>query len=226
MLKIDNNWFSILNEEIKKEYFQKIKKTLENEYKNYQVFPPKREIFRAFEMTDFDNIKVVILGQDPYHGKMQANGLAFSVNNGIKIPPSLLNIYKELKNELNLYIPNNGNLSKWAEQGVFLLNTTLTVRESQPNSHSEIGWSIFTDNIIKKISDEKENVVFLLWGNNAKSKEKLIDTSKHIIFSSVHPSPLSANRGFFGCNHFIETNKILKKLGKSEIDWQIENIGE
>ena len=223
MSKINNDWKEILEEEFKKEYFLKLKEILEEEYKNYTVYPPKKDILNAFLLTPYSEVKVVLLGQDPYHQKGQAHGLAFSVNYGIKTPPSLVNMYKELQDDLGLYIPNNGFLEKWAKQGVLLLNTTLTVRDSEANSHSKIGWQTFTDNIIKKLNEREKPVIFILWGNNAKSKEKFIDTNKHYILKGVHPSPLSANKGFFGCKHFSEANRILKELNEKEIDWQIEN---
>ena len=223
MSKINNDWKEILEEEFKKEYFLKLKEILEEEYKNYTVYPPKKDILNAFLLTPYSEVKVVLLGQDPYHQKGQAHGLAFSVNYGIKTPPSLVNMYKELHDDLGLYIPNNGFLEKWAKQGVLLLNTTLTVRDSQANSHSGIGWQTFTDNVIKSLNEREKPIIFILWGNNAKSKEKFIDTNKHYILKGVHPSPLSANRGFFGCKHFSEANRILKNLGEKEIDWQIEN---
>ncbi|PHH98509.1 uracil-DNA glycosylase [Fusobacterium polymorphum] len=223
MSKINNDWKEILEEEFKKEYFLKLKEILEEEYKNYTVYPPKKDILNAFLLTPYSEVKVVLLGQDPYHQRGQAHGLAFSVNYGIKTPPSLVNMYKELQDDLGLYIPNNGFLEKWAKQGVLLLNTTLTVRDSQANSHSGIGWQTFTDNIIKKLNEREKPIIFILWGNNAKSKEKFIDTNKHYILKGVHPSPLSANKGFFGCKHFSEANRILKELNEKEIDWQIEN---
>ena len=223
MSKINNDWKEILEEEFEKEYFVKLKETLEEEYKNYTVYPPTRDILNAFFLTPYSEVKVVLLGQDPYHQKGQAHGLAFSVNYGIKTPPSLVNMYKELHDDLGLYIPNNGFLEKWAKQGVLLLNTTLTVRDSQANSHSGIGWQTFTDNVIKSLNEREKPIIFILWGNNAKSKEKFIDTNKHYILKGVHPSPLSANKGFFGCKHFSEANRILKNLGEKEIDWQIEN---
>ena len=211
------------SKEFKKEYFLKLKEILEEEYKNYTVYPPKKDILNAFLLTPYSEVKVVLLGQDPYHQRGQAHGLAFSVNYGIKTPPSLVNMYKELQDDLGLYIPNNGFLEKWAKQGVLLLNTTLTVRDSEANSHSKIGWQTFTDNIIKKLNEREKPVIFILWGNNAKAKEKFIDTNKHYILKGVHPSPLSANKGFFGCKHFSEVNRILKDLNQKEIDWQIEN---
>lgn len=223
MSKITNDWKEILENEFQQEYFFKMKSILEEEYKNYSVYPPKKDILNAFMWTSYSQTKIVILGQDPYHQKGQAHGLSFSVNYGVKIPPSLLNIYKELEGDLGLYVPNNGYLEKWARQGVLLLNTILTVRDSEANSHSNIGWHIFTDNIIKSLNNRKEPVIFILWGNNAKSKEKFIDTDRHFILKGVHPSPLSASRGFFGCKHFSKANSILKSLNLKEIDWQIEN---
>ena len=217
-------WRDVLGEEVKKEYFQDTIKRVREEYDKYTIYPKKREVFNAFKYLPFKDIKVVIIGQDPYHNPNQANGLAFSVKRGVRIPPSLLNIYKELSMELGLYVPNNGDLFKWVKQGVLLMNSTLTVRENQPNSHKDIGWEQFTDKIIEVISDNRENVVFLLWGNYARSKKRLIDENKHLVLEASHPSPFSANRGFFGCNHFLKTNEYLSKMGKSKIDWQIENI--
>lgn len=181
-------------------------------------------IFSALKLTTYRDTKVLILGQDPYHGPNQAHGLAFSVNPGIKTPPSLLNMYKELKDELGLYIPNNGYLVPWAEQGVLLLNTALTVRAGEANSHSGMGWEIFTDNIIKHLNDRKEPVIFVLWGNNARKKKAFITNKQHFVLEGPHPSPLSASRGFFGCGHFKKINDILRNIGKQEINWQIENI--
>lgn len=219
-----NDWEEILRPEMEKEYYKKLRAFLIKEYKTKTIYPDMYDIFNALHYTSCKDTKVVILGQDPYHGPNQAHGLAFSVNPKVKIPPSLINIYKELQNDLGCYIPNNGYLKKWADQGVLLLNTSLTVVASKPNSHSKIGWEVFTDNIIKLLNDRKDPVVFILWGNNAKSKERLITNDRHFIIKSVHPSPLSANRGFFGSKPFSKTNEILKKLGKESIDWQIENI--
>ena len=182
------------------------------------------DIFNAMRMTAYEDVKVVILGQDPYHGEGEAHGLAFSVKKGVAIPPSLRNMYKELHDSLGCYIPNNGYLEKWARQGVLLLNTALTVQKDNANSHRGKGWEIFTDEVIKKLSLRENPVIFMLWGNNAKEKMHIIDTKKHYILSTVHPSPLSASRGFFGCGHFKKANEILKKSGLNEIDWQIENI--
>lgn len=221
MLKIGNDWDEILKSEVEKEYFLKMKEFLKNEYLERTVYPPNKEIFTAFNLTPYKDIKVVILGQDPYHGPGQAHGLAFSVKKGIAIPPSLRNIYKEIKNEDEGDIFNHGCLEKWSEQGIFLLNATLTVREGEANSHSKIGWTTFTDEVIKKINEKKEQVIFVLWGNNAKEKKKYITNANHIVLEGVHPSPLSASRGFFGCNHFKIINEILKEKGHKVIEWDI-----
>jgi len=200
---------------------KKLKSFLGEEKTKYTVYPPGKLIFNAFNCTHFDNIKVVIIGQDPYHGPSQAHGLCFSVPEGIQPPPSLKNIFKELNNDLGLPVPPHGNLQKWADQGVLLLNATLTVRESQAGSHQNKGWETFTDAAIKAISDNLSGVVFLLWGNYAQKKGGIIDSSKHHILSSVHPSPLSASRGFFNCHHFSKTNELLQAQGKSPIDWKL-----
>lgn len=221
MLKIGNDWDEVLKSEVEKEYFLKMKEFLKHEYSEKVVYPPNKEIFTAFHLTPYKNIKVVILGQDPYHGPGQAHGLAFSVKKGIPLPPSLRNIYKEIKNENEGETFNHGCLEKWAEQGIFLLNATLTVREGEANSHSKIGWTTFTDEVIKKINEKEEQVIFVLWGNNAKEKKKYITNCNHIVLEGVHPSPLSASRGFFGCNHFKTINKILKEKGYKVIDWDI-----
>ncbi|MGL5376941.1 MAG: uracil-DNA glycosylase [Cetobacterium sp.] len=222
MLKIGNDWDEILKLEIEKEYFVKMKETLKKEYSEKVVYPPKDEMLSAFKLTSYSDIKVVILGQDPYHGYGQAHGLSFSVKEGIKIPPSLRNIYKEIMSEGEGEVFDSGYLESWAKQGIFLLNATLTVREGEPNSHSKIGWTIFTDEVIKKINEKKEPVIFVLWGNNAKDKKKYITNPKHIILEGVHPSPLSASRGFFGCNHFKEINKNLNDIYKIKINWNIK----
>lgn len=224
MVKLGNDWDILLKDEFQKEYYQKMRKYLISEYTTKKIYPPKEEIFSALKFTSYEDTKVVILGQDPYHGENQAHGLAFSVNYGIKIPPSLQNIYKELNQEIGTYIPNNGYLLSWTKQGILLLNTSLTVRAGEANSHSKIGWEIFTDNIIKILNEKEKPIIFVLWGNNARSKKKIITNKRHFIIEGVHPSPLSASRGFFGCNHFIEINNILKRLGEQEINWQIENI--
>lgn len=224
MVQLGNSWDSILEEEFSQEYYVRLREFLKNEYSHQVVFPDMYDIFNAFKYTGYNDVKAVILGQDPYHEIGQAHGMAFSVKPGIAIPPSLQNIYKELNSSLGCYIPNNGYLVKWAEQGVLLLNTTLTVRSGQANSHSQAGWQIFTDNVIRKLNLRKEPIVFILWGSNARRKKEFIDESRHCVLESAHPSPLSAYRGFFGCNHFALTNEFLVKNGKAPIDWQIENI--
>lgn len=224
MVEFNNKWDDVLSGEFSKDYYINLRKFLIDEYENKKVYPDMNNIFNALKLTSFEDVKVVILGQDPYHGENQAHGLAFSVNKGIKIPPSLLNIYKELQNDLGCYIPNNGYLVSWAEQGVLLLNTVLTVREGEPNSHKNKGWEIFTDKVISKLNEREDPIIFILWGNNAKEKLKLITNKNHFILTAPHPSPLSASRGFFGCKHFSKVNEILRSLNKKEIDWQINNI--
>lgn len=219
-----NNWNDLLKDELEKDYYKKMRAFLLEEYKTKVIFPNAYDIYNALHYTDYNDVKVVILGQDPYHGPNQAHGLAFSVKPGVRIPPSLLNMYKELKDDLGCYIPNNGYLEKWARQGVLLLNTSLTVRQAEANSHKKIGWELFTDHIIELLNDRIDPIVFILWGNNAISKEKLITNKAHYIIKSVHPSPLSAFRGFFGSKPFSKTNNLLKSIGKESIDWQIENI--
>lgn len=221
MLKIGNDWDDILKNEVEKKYFLEMKEFLKKEYSEKTIYPPKKEIFTAFQLTPYKDVKVVILGQDPYHGEGQAHGLAFSVKKGVKLPPSLRNIYKEIVNEEEAQVFNHGCLESWATQGIFLLNTSLTVREGEANSHSKIGWSEFTDEVIKKLNEKKETIIFVLWGNNAKQKKKFITNPQHYILEGVHPSPLSANRGFFGCNHFREINCILKEKFSKHIDWDI-----
>lgn len=218
---IEESWKELLNDEFNADYFSQLKEFLLEEKKHYIIYPPGKLIFNAYDKTPINDVKVVILGQDPYHGEGQAHGLCFSVQNGIKPPPSLINIFKELKDDLGLTIPNHGNLEKWAEQGVLLLNATLTVRANQAHSHFNKGWEHFTDSTIRKISDVKENLVFLLWGNDAKAKESLIDSSKHLILKAAHPSPFSASYGFFGCRHFSKTNEFLKSHGIAPINWQL-----
>lgn len=219
--KIEASWKNLLAEEFQKPYFIQLKYFLLEEKSKYAVFPPGDKIFNAFDLTPFDKVKVVILGQDPYHGRGQAHGLCFSVNPGIAFPPSLVNIFKELKSDLGIMPPASGELSAWAKQGVLLLNTVLTVRESTPESHKNKGWEQFTDYVIKEISDKKEHVVFILWGNNAKAKTQIIDSSKHCILTAAHPSPLSATRGFFGCSHFSKTNEYLKSKNIEPINWRL-----
>ena len=221
---IGNDWDEILKDEFSKEYYLKLREFLIKEYNESTVYPDQFDIFNALKFTSYEDTKVVIIGQDPYHGKDQAHGLSFSVNKGVKTPPSLRNIYKELNADLGCTIPNNGYLKKWTDQGVLLLNTSLTVRDGEANSHRNIGWEILTDKIIEKLNEKTEPVVFIFWGNNAKSKKKFITNNIHHIVESVHPSPLSAMRGFFGSKPFSKTNEFLKSIGEMEIDWQIENI--
>lgn len=253
MVQIGNDWDEILAGEFEKPYYRKLRAFLAEEYRTHTVYPDMHSIFQALKLTPYNSVKVVLLGQDPYHGAGQAHGLAFSVQKGISIPPSLLNIFKELKEDCGCYIPNNGYLAKWANQGVLLLNSALTVRAGKPNSHRGYGWEIFTTRIIQLLNDrpkrneqntlkeislfdpssQKEQdaaldntkgIVFLLWGANAKEKASYITSPKHTILSCAHPSPYSADRGFFGCRHFSKTNQILTNMGYSPIDWQIENI--
>lgn len=221
---LKNNWNTVLKDEFDKDYYQKLRQFLIEEYKAKTIYPNAYDIFNALHFTDYNDVKVVILGQDPYHGPNQAHGLSFSVKPGIQAPPSLRNIYKELNTDIGCSIPNNGYLKKWADQGVLLLNTVLTVRAGEANSHKNKGWEIFTDKIISKLNERKDPIVFILWGNNAISKKKLITNPKHYIIQSVHPSPLSATRGFFGSKPFSKTNQFLKSINKQEIDWQIDNI--
>lgn len=222
--QLHSTWKSVLKDEFSKPYFSILERAITEEYKLHVCYPKQENIFSAFNFTPFDKVKVVIIGQDPYHGIGQANGLCFSVNEDIAPPPSLINIFKELNQDLKLPFPNNGDLTRWAKQGVLLLNATLTVRAHEAGSHQGKGWETFTDQVIQTISREKENVIFLLWGGFAKKKAKLIDTKKHHILTSGHPSPLSANRGYwFGNKHFSQVNKILKDLGEKEIEWEVDN---
>lgn len=223
-LNLSNDWQELLKGEMDKEYYVKLTKFLEKEYKTKTIYPERDNIFSALEHTSYKDTKAVILGQDPYHGPNQSHGLAFSVKPGVRIPPSLRNMYKELKEDLNCYIPDNGYLKKWAEEGVLLLNTSLTVRDGEANSHRKIGWEIFTDKIIKLLNERKDPIVFILWGNNAIKKEEFITNGEHHIIKSFHPSPLSASRGFFGTKPYSRTNEFLKSIGKEPIDWQIENL--
>ncbi len=218
---IDKTWKSELYNEFNSEYFFNLKKFLITEKKKYTIYPTGSDIFSAFNYTPFDKVKVIILGQDPYHGPNQANGLCFSVNDGIRQPPSLQNIFKEMKNDLGIEIPESGNLEKWAKQGVLLLNATLTVRAGQAGSHQNRGWEQFTDAAIKKLSEKRENLVFILWGNYARAKKNLIDTGKHFIIESPHPSPFSAYNGFFGSKPFSRTNEYLIKKGIIPVDWRL-----
>ncbi len=218
-VKIASSWKGRLSEEFHKPYFLQLIGFVKEEYQTQTVYPPGKEIFHAFDACDFSDVKVVIIGQDPYHGPGQANGLCFSVRDGVRVPPSLVNIFKEIKQDLGKPIPSSGDLDRWARQGVLLLNATLTVRASSPGSHQNKGWEVFTDAAIKKLSDEKENVVYLLWGAYAQKKGEIIDRHKNLVLMSAHPSPFSADRGFFGCKHFSKANEYLKSKGLKEIDW-------
>lgn len=219
-VKIPDTWKNILQNEFEKPYFLELSNFVKEEYQNYTCYPQKKDIFAAFNFVAFDDVKVVIIGQDPYHGPNQANGLCFSVEDEIKHPPSLINIFKEISSDLKQDYPESGNLEKWAKQGVLLLNATLTVRAHEAGSHQKMGWKMFTDEVIQQISEQKENIIFLLWGGFARKKIKLIDEKKHHILESGHPSPLSANRGYwFGNQHFSKANTFLKSIDKKEIDW-------
>lgn len=218
---IEAGWLDVLNEEFQKEYFISLKQFLLEEKRLYKVYPPGDRIFAAFDFTPFNRVKVVLLGQDPYHGEGQAHGLCFSVPAGIRQPPSLVNIFQELKDDLGIEPPASGNLEKWARQGVLLLNATLTVRANMAGSHQKKGWENFTDAVIRTLSEKRENLVFLLWGNYAQAKEALIDTSRHAVLKAAHPSPFSVYRGFYGCRHFSKTNDLLLKFGQSPIDWNL-----
>ena len=219
--RINESWKNMLIEEFNLPYFHLLRNFLVEEKKQYAVFPPGNQIFSAFELTPFEAVKVVLLGQDPYHGKGQAHGLCFSVPSGIAPPPSLVNIFIEIRNDLGLPLPKHGSLESWARQGVLLLNATLTVRANQPGSHQNKGWETFTDQVIRTLSKEKTGLVFLLWGKFAQAKENLIDSSKHFILKAAHPSPYSASAGFFGCKHFSKTNELLRSQGKDEINWAL-----
>lgn len=217
--KIEESWKTVLKEEFNKSYFYALKEFLVEEKKQYTVYPEGPNIFNAFSYTPFNKVKVVIIGQDPYHGPGQAHGLSFSVSEGIPKPPSLQNIFKELQRDVGKEIPTSGNLESWARQGVLLLNATLTVRANQPTSHQKHGWETFTDTVIKTLSKEKSGLVFLLWGRFAQDKEQLIDTTRHFVLKAAHPSPLSAYHGFLGCKHFSQTNDILRAQGETPIEW-------
>lgn len=218
-VKIQESWKEKLNAEFEKSYFETLATFVREEYARHTVYPPGREIFNAFDHCPFDDVRVVIIGQDPYHGSNQANGLCFSVRDGIKMPPSLVNIFKELSRDLGKEMPASGNLERWARQGVLLLNATLTVRANSPGSHQNRGWETFTDAVIKVLAEEKDSLVFLLWGAYAQRKGEMIDKSRHLVLQSAHPSPFSADRGFFGCCHFSKTNEYLRSKGLKEIDW-------
>ena len=218
-VKIDQSWKAVLQSEFDKEYFVKLTEFVRNEYKTRLTFPPASLIFNAFDQCPFDQVKVVIIGQDPYHGDGQAHGLCFSVNDGVAFPPSLLNIFKEIERDLGKSMPTTGNLIRWAQQGVLLLNATMTVQAHMAGSHQGKGWEAFTDAVIHKLAAEKEHIVFMLWGSYAQKKGDFIDSKRHLVLKSVHPSPLSAYRGFIGNNHFSLANKYLKEYGLNEIDW-------
>ena len=225
MAGIANDWLPVLEPEFKKEYYKQLFYFVKKEYETRQIFPPAEDIFNAFHVTPFHKVKVLLLGQDPYHNIGQAHGMSFSVLPGQEIPPSLQNIYKELETDCNCYIPNNGYLKKWADQGVLLLNTVLTVRAHQANSHRQKGWEEFTDAVIRTVNEIDRPVVHLLWGRPAGEKAKILNNQKHLVLTAPHPSPLSAYRGFFGCKHFSKANEFLIKNGLEPIDWQINDIG-
>lgn len=224
MAAISNDWLAPLRPEFAKPYYATLYKKVKEEYSTRQIFPPADDIFNAFHLTPLSRVKVVILGQDPYHNVGQAHGLSFSVKPGVQTPPSLVNIYQELHEDLGCYIPNNGYLTKWAEQGVLLLNTVLTVQAHKANSHKDIGWEEFTDAAIRILNEQDRPIVYLLWGRNAQNKKWMLTNPKHLVLEAPHPSPFSASRGFFGCRHFSRTNEFLKEHGIEPVDWQIENI--
>ena len=224
MFQIRQSWYDLLKDEFEKEYYKKLTKFLNLEYSLHTVYPKPENVFSALNYVRYENVKVVIIGQDPYHQPNQANGLCFSVQPNVEVPRSLQNIYKELHDDCGCYIANNGDLTKWAKQGVLLLNSVLTVRQGQANSHRGMGWENIVARVLELLNARNDPIVFLLWGNNAKALASNIDTDKHYVLTSAHPSPLSASNGFFGCKHFSKTNEILIKLGKTPIDWQIENI--
>ena len=221
---IHNEWYPWLKAEWEQPYFRQLSAFLKEQYATREIYPPRTQVFSAFEVCDLPDIRVVILGQDPYHEPHQAHGMCFSVNPGIEIPPSLINIYRELETDCGCRMPNNGYLMPWAKQGVFLLNTVMTVERGRANSHQGRGWETFTDHVIERINAKDEPVVFLLWGRNARSKVPMINASKHLVLQAAHPSPLSAYRGFFGCRHFSQANAFLKAHGQPEINWQIEDL--
>ncbi len=223
-MAIDNDWLIPLAPEFKKPYYKELYKKVKHAYETEQVFPAPNDLFAAFELTPLKDVRVVILGQDPYHGEGQAHGLSFSVKPGVTIPPSLKNIYKELNTELGCYIPNNGCLINWAKQGVLLLNTVLTVRAHESFSHRSFGWQEFTDAAIRALNAEDRPIVFMLWGKPAQEKKAMLDNPKHLVLTAPHPSPFSASYGFFGCNHFVKCNEFLKKNGLEQVDWQIPDL--
>ena len=220
-VSIEKSWRQALSDEFNKDYFLTIRKNLKKAYKTSDIYPPSPDIFKAFNSTPLNKVKVVIIGQDPYHAPNQAHGLSFSVNDGIKKPPSLVNIFKELKDDLDIQAPISGNLEKWSSQGVLLLNSVLTVEKGLANSHKNIGWVKFTKSVIGILSRKLNNIVFILWGRQAQEKEELIDTARHLVLKSAHPSPLSAYRGFYGCRHFSKSNRYLMKHGKGKVDWEL-----
>lgn len=224
LIKLNNDWDGLLKDEFQQDYYLQLRQFLIKEYKTKTIYPNRYNIYEALKLTAYKDVKVVILGQDPYHGENQAHGLAFSVQQGVGIPPSLINIYKELVSDLNCFMPNNGYLVPWAKQGVLLLNTSLTVAANLANSHRNRGWESLTDKIIELLNNKVRPTVFLLWGNNARNKAKYITNKNHLILQSAHPSPLSASKGFFGCKHFSKANNFLKTKGLTEIDWQIPNL--
>ncbi|MCY9662056.1 uracil-DNA glycosylase [Paenibacillus chondroitinus] len=224
MFDLTNDWAKVVGSEFEEPYFQALCDFLNEEYRVTTIYPEQNEVLNALQLTSYEATKVVILGQDPYHGRGQAHGLSFSVKPGITPPPSLQNMYKELQSDLGCFIPNNGYLVNWAKQGVLLLNTVLTVREDTPNSHKGKGWERFTDKVIEALNSREQPVIFVLWGSHAQAKERLIHTNRHFILKSVHPSPLSSYRGFFGSKPFSQVNKLLKELGSQEINWQIPNL--
>ena len=224
MASIDNDWKGPLSSEFSKPYYKKLYESVRNEYRTRTVYPEPDDLFRAFELTPLKSVRAVILGQDPYHEPGQAHGLCFSVKPGVAIPPSLENIYKELSDDLGLYVPNNGYLEKWARQGVLLLNTVLTVRAHQANSHQGLGWEQFTDAVIRILNEEDRPIVYMLWGRPAQQKGASLDNPRQLVLKAPHPSPLSAYRGFFGCGHFSRANRFLEENGIEPVDWQIENI--
>lgn len=218
---IGNEWDELLQEEFQKEYYLSLQQSLEEEYSLHTIYPQKENIFNALKSTPYSKVKVLLLGQDPYHGEGQAHGLAFSVQKGVQKPPSLMNMFKELRSDLGILEPSHGCLTSWTEQGVLLLNTVLTVREGEPNSHKKLGWTTFTDKVISLLNQREDPVIFLLWGRNAAEKLPLITESRHYVLCCAHPSPLSASRGFFGSKHYSKVNTILERLGKEPINWQI-----
>ncbi|MGG1677762.1 uracil-DNA glycosylase [Neobacillus sp. NRS-1170] len=224
MAILKNDWAHLLDGEFEKPYYQHFRKILKEEYQMRDIYPDQYDIFNALHLTPYNDVKVVIIGQDPYHGPGQAHGLSFSVKPGVTVPPSLQNIYKELKSDIGCYIPNNGYLVKWAKQGGLMLNGVLTVRAGNPNSHKGLGWEMFTDKVIETLNQRETPVIFILWGNFAQQKQQLITSSRHFIIKSPHPSPFSANRGFFGSRPFSRTNAILREIGLKEIDWQIPDL--